>query len=65
LEDLESEKVEFKSAEEFLLVLKKAFRKGDEKLVNIAELRKIEQGERTMKKFVQELRVVGMKKGYW
>ena len=65
MEDLESEKVEFKSVEEFLLVLKKAFRKGDEKLVNIAELRKIEQGERTMKKFVQKLRVVGMKKGHW
>ena len=54
LEDLESEKVEFKPAGEFLLVLKKAFGKGDKKLVKIAELRRIEQRGRIMKKFVQE-----------
>jgi len=36
------------------LELKKEFGEGDEELVKIAELRRIEQGERTMEEFVQE-----------
>ena len=40
LEDLESEKVKFKLAEEFLLKLKKKFRKGNKKLFKVTELKK-------------------------
>jgi len=35
-----------------LLELKKEFRKEDKELVKVAELRRIEQGERTMEEFV-------------
>ena len=43
LEDLESEKVKFELAEKFLLVLKKEFGGGDEQLVKVIELQRIEQ----------------------
>jgi len=36
--------LEFKLAEEFLTEFKKEFGKGDDKLVNIAEFKQIEQG---------------------
>jgi len=52
LEDLEMEEVEFGLAEEFLLQLKKKFGKGDEEVVKVAELRRLKQGERTIKEFV-------------
>jgi len=52
LEDLELGKVEFKSAGEFLLELKKEFREGDEELVRGAELENVEQEGRTMEKFI-------------
>jgi len=54
LEDLESEEVEYKLAGEFLLELKKKFGEGDKELVKVAELRKIEQGKRTIEEFVQK-----------
>jgi len=54
LEDLETEEVEFESAGEFLLELKKEFEGGDEELVKVAELRRLEQRGRTMEEFVQE-----------
>jgi len=43
LEDLESEKVKFELAEKFLLVLKKEFGGGDEELVKVIKLQRIEQ----------------------
>jgi len=43
LEDLKSDKVEFESAGEFLLELKKEFGGGDEESIKVAELRRIEQ----------------------
>jgi len=58
LEDLELEKVEFGSTREFLLKLKKKFGKEDKKLIKVAELKRMEQGVKTMKKFVQEFRRV-------
>jgi len=51
---LEPEKVEFESTEEFLLELKKEFGGGDEESIKIAELRRIEQEEKIMEKFVQK-----------
>jgi len=52
LEDLEIEKVEFESAEEFLLILRKKFGKGDKESVKVVELRRIKQIGRTMKEFI-------------
>ena len=49
-------KVEFKLAEEFLLELRKEFREGDEKAIKVAELKRVEQGRRTIKEFVQKFR---------
>ena len=42
LEELESEEMEYETAEEFLIVLKKEFGGGEEELVKVAELRKLE-----------------------
>jgi len=42
LEDLETREVEFKSAEEFLLGLRKEFEEEDKESVKVAELRRIE-----------------------
>ena len=56
LEDLELEKVEFRSVREFLLELKKKFSRENEELVKVAELKRIEQGRKTMEKFVQRFR---------
>ena len=36
--------VEYKSAEKFLTEIKKEFGEGDEELVKVAELKRIEQG---------------------
>jgi len=52
LEDLEAEEVEFGSAGEFLLELKKEFREGDKESVKVVELKRMKQGERTMEEFV-------------
>ena len=51
-------------AEEFLSSLKKEFGRGEEELVKAAELRKLEQEERTMKEFVQELKRAAKGSGY-
>ena len=56
LEDLEAGEIEYELAEEFFAGLKKEFGGGDEKMVKVAELRKLEQGGRTIEKFVQEFR---------
>ena len=56
MEELESEEIEYKSVEEFLTSLRKEFGGGEEELVKVAELRKLEQGGRTMEEFVQEFK---------
>jgi len=56
LEELEAGEVEYKLVEEFLLSLKKEFGGEEEESVKAAELRKLEQGERTMEEFVQEFK---------
>jgi len=60
---LETREVEFKSAEKFLLGLKK-FGRGDEESVKVAELRRIEQGGRIMKEFVQKFQRATRSSGY-
>ena len=58
MKELESGEVKYELAEEFLISLKKEFGGGEEKLVKTAELRKLEQGERTIEEFVQEFKRV-------
>ena len=48
--------MEFGSAGEFLLELKKEFGRKDKKLVKVAELKRMEQGGKTMEEFVQEFK---------
>ena len=64
LEELESGEMEYKTAEEFLTTLKKEFGGGEEESVKAAELRKLEQGGRTMEEFVQEFKRVARGSGY-
>ena len=56
MEDLEARLLEYKTAGKFLVDVRKKFRGGDEELVRVAELRRLEQGERIMKEFIQEFR---------
>ena len=58
MEELESEEVEYESAEEFLSSLKREFGGEEEESVKAAELRKIEQGGRMMEEFMQEFKRV-------
>jgi len=64
MEELESEEVEYESAEEFLISLKKEFGKGEEESVKMVELRKLEQGGKTMEEFVQEFKRVARESRY-
>ena len=54
LEDLELGKVEFKLVGKFLTELKEEVGRGDEELVKVAELRRIEQEGRTKGEFLQK-----------
>ena len=64
MEELEAGEVEYKSAEDFLICLKKKFREGEEEAVKATELRKLEQGGKTMEEFVQEFKRVVRGSGY-
>jgi len=64
MEELESGEVKYESAEEFLISLKKEFGEGEEELVKAAELRKLEQGGRTMEEFIQEFKRAVRESGY-
>ena len=48
--------VEYESVEEFFTILKREFGAGEEESVKAAELRKMEQGGRTMEEFMQEFK---------
>ena len=52
LENLEVEILEYEIVGEFLTDLKKKFGGEDEKAMKVAKLKQLEQGERTIKKFV-------------
>jgi len=64
MEELESGKMKYETVEEFLTVLKKKFGGGEEEAVKAAELRKLEQGGRTMEEFVQEFKRAARGSGY-
>ena len=64
MEELEAEELEFETVEEFLAEIKKEFGEGEEELVKAAELRRMEQGGRTIEEFVQELKRAARESGY-
>jgi len=64
MEEMEAGKVEYESVEEFLTCLGKEFGGGEEESVKAAELRKLEQGGKTMEEFVQEFKQAARGSGY-
>jgi len=64
MEELEAGEVEYESVEEFFTVLKRKFGAGEEESAKAAELRKMEQGGRTMEEFVQEFKRAARGSGY-
>ena len=64
MEELEAGEVEYESVENFFIVLKRKFGVGEEELAKAAELRKMEQGGRTMEEFVQEFKRAVRGSGY-
>ena len=64
LEELKAEKLEFKIVGEFLAEIKKEFGGGEKESVKVAELKKLEQGRRTMEEFVQEFKRAARGSGY-
>ena len=54
LKYLEEGKLEYESVGKFLAAIKKEFREEEEELVKVAELKRLEQGERTMFKNLGE-----------
>ena len=56
MEELEAGGLEFEMVGEFLAEIKREFRGGEEEAVKVAELRKMEQGGRTIEEFVQEFK---------
>jgi len=64
MEELEAGEMEYKMVEEFLTALKREFSRGEEELVKAVELRKLEQGGKTMEEFVQEFKRAVRGSGY-
>ena len=61
---MEERILEFESVGKFLTVIKNEFGGGDEESVKVAELKKLEQGERVMEEFMQEFKRVARESGY-
>ena len=64
LEELETGEIEFENVGELLAEIKREFGGGDEESVKVAELKKIEQGGRTMEEFVQDFKRTARGSGY-
>ena len=64
MEESDIEEIEYEPVGEFLAEIKKEFGRGDEELVKIAELKKIEQGGRTMEEFMQDFKRVARGSSY-
>ena len=56
--------IEFEIAEEFLAEIRREFGGGDEESVKVAELKKIEQGERNIEEFMQDFKRVARGSNY-
>ena len=64
MDKLESGEMEYEMVEDFLTSLRKKFGGGEEESVKAAELRKLEQGGKTMEEFVQEFKRAARGSGY-
>ena len=64
IEELKVGEMEYETVEEFLIVLRKEFGGEEKEAVKVAELRKLEQGGRTMEEFVQEFKRAARESGY-
>ena len=64
MEELEAGEVEYELVEEFLTILKKEFGGEEEESMKAAELRKMEQGGRTMEEYIQEFKRAARGSGY-
>ena len=64
MKDLERRLLEYKTAGEFLADIKKEFGGEDEKIVKVAELKRLEQEGRTIEEFVQEFKRAARGSGY-
>jgi len=61
---LEAGELEFESVGEFLTEIKNEFGGGDEESMKVMELKRIEQGGRTMEEFVQDFKKIARGSGY-
>jgi len=61
---LEAGELEFETVGKFLAEIKKEFGEGEKESVKAAELRKLEQGGRTIEEFVQEFKRAARGSGY-
>ena len=64
MDELESGEMEYETVEDFLTSLRKEFGGGEEESVKAAELRKLEQGGKTMEEFIQEFKRAARESGY-
>jgi len=64
LEDLEAGEMKYESAGEFLAEIKKEFGREDEEVLKMVELKRIEQGGRTIEEFVQDFKRIARGSGY-
>ena len=64
MEELESGEIEYETVEEFFTNLRKEFGGGEEELIKAAELRRMEQGGKTMEEYVQEFKRTVRGSGY-
>ena len=64
MEELEAGEIEYEMVDEFLMSLKKEFSGEEKELVKAVELRKLEQGGKTMEEFIQEFKRAARGSGY-
>ena len=56
LEDLEEGLLEYETVRKFLMDIKKEFERKDKELVKVAELKRLEQENRTIKEFMKKFK---------
>ena len=64
LKDLEAGVLEYEIAGEFLAEIRREFGEENKETVKVVELKRMEQGEKKMKEFVQEFRRAAKGSGY-
>ena len=64
LEDLKIGMLEYETVREFLADIRKKFSRKDKESVKVVELKKLEQGEKIMEKYIQKFRKATKKSNY-